>query len=104
MTKRKTLKIPEEQVLATLALRPMKLKELFDELKLPSDEHGRAYSDLSALLGKMKKAGKLYLQSPGRDNRWALSGKKQFTIEMDNTLLANEELIVLLQKHNGKVL
>jgi hypothetical protein len=55
---------------------------------------------LGEFLQQLKMAGKVQLIA----GTWALSGRCRLTIEMDNSLLANEELIILLQKHNGQVL
>ena len=111
---RTKIKFDEAQILEVLGRRGHKLKELLEALGGTDDTSGYASGDLSEQLQKLKHQGKVRLLSAGYGNItavggqvgtvWALSGKKQFTIEMDNTLLANAELTILLQKHNGKVL
>lgn len=102
--KRTKTKFDEAQILEVLGRRGHKLKELLEALGGTDDKSGYASGDLSEQLQKLKHQGKVRLLSAGYGNVWALSGKKQFIIEMDNTLLANAELTILLQKHNGKVL
>lgn len=101
---RTKIKFDEAQILEVLGRRGHKLKELLEALGGTDDKSGYASGDLSEQLQKLKAQGKVCLLSAGYGNVWVLSGKKQFIIELDNTLLANEELIILLQKHNGKVL